>query len=155
MIMASARPVRRIPMKDTAYPAPRIHPCHVYIKSHMAYHPWQYAVSIFKKQPKGKICNTPYEDSLYAVLMIWMNIMEGLKISNVVPTASQLPIRRIDLTDTAYRPHNKQLYKLITRTTRRRAEPQFRNPNSKMSIFEALEEQIRYSNALNLMGNDL
>ena len=87
--------------------------------------------------------------------MMWMNILEGLKISNVVPTPSQLPIRRIDLTDTAYRPHDQQLYKLITRTTRRRAEPQFRNPNSKKSIFEALEEQRRYSNALNPMGNDL
>ena len=46
----------------------------------------------------------PYQDIPYAVLMIWKNILEGLKISNVVPTPSQLPIRRIDLTDTAYRP---------------------------------------------------
>ena len=76
-------------------------------------------------QPGGLICNTPYQDILYAVLMIWKNIPEGLKISNVVPTPSQLPIRRIDLTDTAYRPRDQQVYKLITGTTRRRVEPQF------------------------------
>ena len=58
------------------------------------------------------------------------------------------PIRRIDLPD-------RQLYKLIHQTISKRAQPQFRNPNSKMSIFEALEEQRRYSNALNSMGNDL
>ena len=106
-------------------------------------------------QPKGKICNTSYQDPLYAVLMIWTNILEVLKISNVVPTPSQLPIRRIDLTNTAYRPCNQQVYKLNTRSIFRRAEPQFRNPNSKKSIFEVLEEQRRYSNALNPMGNDL
>ena len=106
-------------------------------------------------QPKGKICNTPYLDSLYTVLMIWTNILEGLKISNVVPTPSQTPICRIDLYNTAYRPYRQQLYKLITISIFKRAQPQFRNPNSKKLIFEALEEQRRYSKALNSMGNDL
>ena len=106
-------------------------------------------------QPKGKICNTPYQDSLYAVLVIWTNILEGLKISNVVPTPSQLPISRIDLTNTAYRPYRQQVYKLIIRSIFRRAEPQLQNPNSKKSIFEALEDQRRYSNMLNPIGNDL
>ena len=94
-----------------------------------------------------EIHNTPYQWSV--------KILEGLKISNVVPTPSQTPIRRIDLTNTAYRPPRQQVYKLITRSTFKRAQPQFRNPNSKKSIFEALEEQRRYSNALNPMGNIL
>jgi len=68
------------------------------------------------------------------------NILEVLKISNVVPTPSQLPIRRIDLTNMAYRPYDQQVYKLITRSIFKGAEPQFRNANSKKLIFEALEE---------------
>ena len=94
-----------------------------------------------------KIPNTTYPWSV--------KILEGFKISNVVPTPSQTPIRRIHLGNTVYRPPEQQVYKLITRSIFKRAQPQFRNPNSKKSIFEALEEQRRYSNALNSMGNDL
>ena len=104
---------------------------------------------------KDIIRNTPYEDSQYAVSKILTYILEGFKISNVVPTPSQTPICRIDLTNMAYRPPEQQLYKLITRSIFKRAQPQFRNPNSKKLIFEALEEQRRYTNTLNSMGNDL
>ena len=82
-----------------------------------------------------------------------MDLMYLFDVIN--PTPSQTPIRRIDLGNTAYRPTEHQLYKLITRSIFKRAQPQFRNPNSKKSIFKALEEQRRYNNVLNSMENDL
>ena len=125
------------------------------MKTNTAYYPQQYAVSRFNEYPSSHY--TQYAVCIYPIRRIQdlTKILEGIKIPNVVPTPSQhqygvltKSIRRIDLPD-------RQLYKLIHQTISRRAQPQFRNPNSKKSIFKALEEQRRYSNALNSMGNNL
>ena len=50
------------------------------------------------------ILNTPYADTPYAVSKISTNILEEIKISNVVPTPSSTSIRRIAQADTPYRP---------------------------------------------------
>ena len=82
-----------MPLKDTAYPAPEDH--WTRMKTHTAYYSQQYAVSRFNEYPSSHY--TQYAVCIYPIRRIQdlTKVLEGMKISNVVPTLSHQPIRRI------------------------------------------------------------
>ena len=100
------RPIRRIPLKDTAYPAPEGHLDT--FKTNTAYDPQQYAVSRLNVHSSRSY--TQYAVYIYPIRRIQdLNEYSGRNKDNERgPYSKSQPIRRIAQAYTPYRPPDRQ-----------------------------------------------